>query len=101
MFQAHRSTPVRAVVLAGVKGTRVASYTSVLPKPLMPIGDRAILELLIRQLRDCGINKVTLCVGYLSHLIEAVLGNRAEDSVEISYVREQETLGTAAPLRLV
>lgn len=100
-FQAHRSTSVRAVVLAGGKGTRLAPYTSVLPKPLMPIGDRAILELLIGQLRDCGINKVTLCVGYLSHLIEAVLGNRAEDSVDISYVREQETLGTAAPLRLV
>jgi NDP-sugar pyrophosphorylase family protein len=92
---------VRAVVLAGGKGTRLAPYTSVLPKPLMPIGDRSILELVIGQLRDCNIRDVTLCVGYLSHLIEAVLDNRRHDGVEISYVREEEALGTAAPLRLV
>ena len=91
----------RAVVLAGGKGTRLAPYTSVLPKPLMPIGDRSILELVIGQLRDCNIRDVTLCVGYLSHLIEAVLDNRRLDGVEISYVREEEALGTAAPLRLV
>jgi NDP-mannose synthase len=92
---------VKAVVLAGGKGTRLAPYTSVLPKPLMPIGDRSILELVIGQLRDSGISDVTLCVGYLSHLIEAVLDHRADDGVEISYVREEEALGTAAPLRLV
>jgi NDP-sugar pyrophosphorylase family protein len=93
---------VRAVVLAGGKGTRLAPYTSVLPKPLMPIGDRSILELVLGQLRDSGIMEVTLCVGYLSHLIEAVLGHsRQECGVEITYVREEEALGTAAPLRLV
>jgi len=92
---------VRAVVLAGGKGTRLAPYTSVLPKPLMPIGDRSILELVIGQLRESGINDVTLCVGYLSHLIRAVLDNRRQDGVSISYVQEEEALGTAAPLRLV
>jgi len=96
-----RRRPYRAVVLAGGKGTRLAPYTSVLPKPLMPIGDRSILELVLGRLASCGIADVTLCVGYLSHLIEAVLGGRTSDGVEIAYVREEEALGTAAPLRLV
>jgi NDP-mannose synthase len=96
-----RRNPYRAVVLAGGKGTRLAPYTSVLPKPLMPIGDRSILELVIGRLAASGISDVTLCVGYLSHLIEAVLGGRTTDGVEIAYVREAEALGTAAPLRLV
>ena len=92
---------LKAVVFAGGKGTRLAPYTSVLPKPLMPIGDRSILELVLGQFATCGITDVTLCVGYLSHLIEAVLANRPNDGVEIKFVREEEPLGTAAPLRLV
>ena len=93
--------PAKAVVLAGGLGTRLAPYTSVLPKPLMPIGDRSILELVLGQLTACRITDVTLCVGYLSHLIEAVLENRPDDGARISYVKEQEALGTAAPLRHV
>ena len=93
--------PVRAVVLAGGRGTRLAPYTSILPKPLMPIGDRSILEVVLGQLRTQDIRHVTLCVGYLSHLIEAVLANGASRGVEISYVHEEDALGTAAPLRMV
>jgi NDP-sugar pyrophosphorylase family protein len=96
-----RRRRVKAVVLAGGRGTRLAPYTSILPKPLMPIGDRSILELVLGQLAASGIMDVTLCVGYLSHLIEAVLRNRADDRVRIAYVREEDALGTAAPLRLV
>jgi NDP-mannose synthase len=96
-----RRSLVKAVVLAGGKGTRLAPYTSILPKPLMPIGDRSILELVIAQFATFGITDVTLCVGYLSHLIEAVLDSRHDDGVEIKFVHEQEALGTAAPLRLV
>jgi len=91
----------RAIIFAGGRGTRLAPYTSVLPKPLMPIGDRSILELVINQLAECGIADGTLCVGYLSHLIEAVIGDGVGHGVEIRYVREEEPLGTAAPLRLV
>jgi NDP-sugar pyrophosphorylase family protein len=96
-----RRSRVKAVVLAGGKGTRLAPYTSVLPKPLMPIGDRSILELVIGQFATFGIMDVTLCVGHLSHLIEAVLDSRRDDGVLIRFVREEEALGTAAPLRLV
>jgi NDP-sugar pyrophosphorylase family protein len=91
----------RAIIFAGGRGTRLAPYTSVLPKPLMPIGDRSILELVINQLSESGVADVTLCVGYLSHLIEAVVGDGSTQGVNVTYVREQEALGTAAPLRLV
>jgi NDP-mannose synthase len=91
----------KAVVLAGGKGTRLAPYTSVLPKPLMPVGDRAILEVVVEQLEAAGIVDINLCVGYLSHLIQAVFDNRENGHVNITYVREQAALGTAAPLRLV
>jgi NDP-sugar pyrophosphorylase family protein/flavin reductase (DIM6/NTAB) family NADH-FMN oxidoreductase RutF len=92
---------LRAVILAGGRGTRLAPYTSVLPKPLMPVGDRAILELVVEQLADCGIHDVTFCVGYLSHLIRAVFDNQHNGRVPIRYVQEDAALGTAGPLRLV
>jgi NDP-sugar pyrophosphorylase family protein len=92
---------VRAVVLAGGLGTRLEPYTSVLPKPLMPIGNRAILEIVVDQLADSGVREITFCVGYLSHLIRAVFDHRVDDRTEISYVYEQEPLGTAGPVRLV
>lgn len=93
-----RDTPV--VVLAGGRGTRLAPYTSVLPKPLMPIGNRSILEILVHQLADAGFRNLTFCVGYLSHLIRAVFES-TDEQVAITYVKEQEPLGTAGPLRLV
>jgi NDP-mannose synthase len=99
--RAGRRRPPQVVVLAGGRGTRLAPYTSVLPKPLMPIGDRSILELVLEQLRACGITNVTLCVGYLSHLISAVLDSGSDRGLDIRYVREEFALGTAAPLRLV
>jgi NDP-sugar pyrophosphorylase family protein len=92
---------VRAVILAGGLGTRLRPYTSILPKPLMPIGDRSILEIVIEQLSNSGITDVTLCVGYLSHLIRAVLNHRLDASVAIRYVQEEGARGTAGPLRLV
>jgi NDP-sugar pyrophosphorylase family protein len=95
------SRPAKAVVLAGGRGTRLAPYTSVLPKPLMPIGDRSILELVIAQLEASGIVDITLSVGYLAHLIKAVLEGATPRKAEVSYVHEQQALGTAAPLKLV
>jgi NDP-mannose synthase len=92
---------MKAVVLAGGRGTRLAPFTSVLPKPLMPVGERSILEIVVEQLEEVGIVDINFCVGYLSHLIEAVFDNRQNGHVNISYVREKDALGTAAPLRLV
>jgi NDP-mannose synthase len=92
---------MKAVILAGGRGTRLAPYTSVLPKPLMPVGDRSILEILVSQLEASGVRDVNFCVGYLAHLIEAVFDNRVPGEATITYVREPDALGTAAPLRLV
>jgi len=92
---------MKAVILAGGRGTRLAPYTSVLPKPLMPIGDRSILEIVVAQLAGCGFTDVTFCVGYLSHLIRAVFDFRSHPDVDLTYVQEEAALGTAAPLRLV
>jgi NDP-sugar pyrophosphorylase family protein len=91
---------IRAVILAGGRGRRLEPYTSVLPKPLMPVGDRAILEIIVDGLVECGITNITLCVGYLAHLIEALLNGRPRDAT-IDYVHEEKPLGTAGPLRLV
>jgi len=92
---------VKAVVLAGGRGTRLAPYTTILPKPLMPVGERSILEIVVGQLEEAGIVDINFCVGYLAHLIQAVFENRENGHVDITYVHEQHALGTAAPLRLV
>jgi NDP-mannose synthase len=89
---------MRAVILAGGKGTRLGPFTTILPKPLLPIGERAILELLVEQLRVHGFSRLTLAVGYLSHLIEAVMGDGSAYGVCIDYRREDEPLGTAGAL---
>jgi NDP-sugar pyrophosphorylase family protein len=92
---------VKAVVLAGGRGTRLAPYTTILPKPLLPVGDRSILEIVVDQLEQAGVVDIRFSVGYLSHLIRAVFDNRPAGDASISYIAEQDALGTAAPLRLM
>jgi NDP-mannose synthase len=88
----------RAVILAGGKGSRLAPYTTVLPKPLLPVGDSAILDVVVRQLHSYGFDDLTLAVGYLSHLVTAVMGDGSKHGVRISYHEEDEPLGTVGPL---
>ncbi len=92
---------MKAVILAGGRGTRLAPYSVILPKPLMPLGDRPILEILIGQLRHFGISELTIAVGYLAELIEAYFGDGSKFGVNITYSREKEPLGTAGPLGLI
>jgi NDP-sugar pyrophosphorylase family protein len=96
-----RATAPNAVILAGGKGARLAPFTSILPKPLMPIGDKAILEIVIDQLAAQRFREVTLCVGHLAHLIRSVLSDRIDDKIAIRYVHEERALGTAGPLRTI
>jgi NDP-sugar pyrophosphorylase family protein len=91
----------RAVVLAGGRGTRLLPYTSVIPKPLMPIGDRAILEIVLAQLARAGFERATISTGYRGGLIQAVLGDGAAFGIAVDYVRESEPLGTAGALGLI
>ena len=90
-----------AVVLAGGKGTRLAPFTSILPKPLMPIGDKAVLEIIIDQLAAHRFLEITLCVGHLAHLIRSVVDDRINGRISVQYVHEARALGTAGPLRSI
>lgn len=92
---------MKAVILAGGKGSRLAPYTVVLPKPLMPVGDRPILEIIFGQLRHYGITDIVLAVGHLAELIEAYFGDGRRFGVSIRYSREEKPLGTAGPLALI
>jgi len=92
---------MKAVVLAGGKGTRLAPYTTILPKPLMPIGDMPILEVLLRQMKRGGINHVVLTVGHLASLLRSYFGDGAQWDLNISYSYEEKPLGTAGPIALV
>ena len=92
---------MKAVVLAGGKGARLAPYTKILPKPLMPIDDMPILEVLLRQMKHSGITDVTLTVGHLSELLKAFFQGGHQWGLNIDYSYEDKPLGTAGPLALV
>jgi NDP-sugar pyrophosphorylase family protein len=92
---------MKAVVLAGGKGARLAPYTKILPKPLMPIGEMPILEILLRQMGRYGIDEVILTVGHLSNLLCAFFQDGTRYGLKIIYSFEEQPLGTAGPLSLV
>jgi len=92
---------VPVVILAGGKGRRLKPYSNVFPKPLMPVGERPILEILIRQLARCGLRRIYIAVGHLSHLLINFFGDGSELGVHIEYVREAQPLGTAGALSLL
>lgn len=91
----------RAIILAGGKGTRLRPYTVVLPKPLMPVGEYPILEVVIRQLVQHGFDHITLAVNHQAELIKAFFGDGSKWDVRIDYSLETEPLGTMGPLRLI
>ncbi|HEX5927956.1 MAG TPA: sugar phosphate nucleotidyltransferase [Solirubrobacterales bacterium] len=91
----------RAVVLAGGLGMRLRPYTTVLPKPLMPVGDRPILDIIVRQLRHAGFERLTIVTGHLAELIEAFFGDGEKYGIAIDYYREDEPLGTVGALALL
>ena len=92
---------MKAIVLAGGKGTRLAPYTKILPKPLMPIGDMPILEIILLQMKRAGIQDVIITVGHLSHLLKAFFQKGQRFGLKISYSFEEFPLGTAGPLSLI
>jgi NDP-sugar pyrophosphorylase family protein len=88
----------RAIIMAGGQGARLRPYTAVLPKPLMPVGDRPVLDIVVRQLRRAGISRITIATGYLAELIEAFFGDGSAYDIPIDYYREHEPLGTVGAL---
>ncbi len=92
---------MKAVILAGGKGTRLAPYTKILPKPLLPIGDMPILEVLLRQMKRSGVGEVILTVGHMAQLLQLFFQNGERLGLKIRYSFEDQPLGTAGPLSLV
>lgn len=92
---------MKTVILAGGQGTRLKPYTTVFPKPLMPIGDKPILEIIIRQLKSCGLDDIIITVGHLGELIMTFFGDGSQLGVNIKYSREDKPLGTAGGLGLI
>jgi NDP-sugar pyrophosphorylase family protein len=92
---------MRAVILAGGKGTRLRPFTATLPKPLVPVGDRAILEIVLMQLKQAGVERVTMAVSHLAHLIRAYFGDGERWGLAIDYSLEDKPLSTIAPLTLI
>ncbi|MEO9821082.1 MAG: sugar phosphate nucleotidyltransferase [Paracoccaceae bacterium] len=90
---------MKAVILAGGKGTRLRPYTSVLPKPLMPIGDLPILEIIMRRLEKAGVTEVVIAIGYLGSLIQTYLEQSPiSKRMKIRYHLEDKPLGTAGAI---
>lgn len=93
---------MRAIVLAGGKGTRLLPYTTLLPKPLMPLGGKySILEIIIIQLAKAGCSHITLAVNHLANLIMSYFGDGSRFNVKIDYSIEDKELGTIGPLTLI
>jgi NDP-mannose synthase len=92
---------MKAVVMAGGKGARLAPYTKILPKPLMPIGDMPILEIILRQMKASCVDEAVLTVGHLAELLEAFFQDGKRIGIKISYSYEDQPLGTAGPLSLI
>jgi NDP-sugar pyrophosphorylase family protein len=92
---------MKVVIQCGGKGTRLRPYTMVLPKPLMPVGSKPVLELLLKWLRRNGAQEIYITTGYLGHLIRTVCGDGRQWDMVINYTEENEPLGTIGPLSLL
>lgn len=96
---ASRSVVIRqAVIMAGGKGTRLHPYSALFPKPLMPLGDMPIMELLLRRMKAAGICEVIIAVNHLRHLIEVYFGDGSDLGMRLHYSDEDKPLGTAGAL---
>ncbi|WP_114948844.1 sugar phosphate nucleotidyltransferase [Microvirga calopogonii] len=92
---------MQAIIMAGGKGSRLHPYSALFPKPLMPLGDKPILEILLLQLRAANVTNVIIAVNHLRHLIEAFFGDGSRFGLSITYSVEDKPLGTAGPMGLV
>jgi len=92
---------MKVIILAGGKGKRLEPYTTILPKPLMPINDMPIAEVIIRQLCRQGFKDIIFAVGHLSNLLKLYFGDGKKLGVKIAYSEEKKPLGTMGPLKQI
>jgi len=94
---------MRAVLLAGGRGTRLRPYTTIIPKPLMPVGERPIMEHIVRRLHASGVRRIDFCLGHMGELIQTYFSQAVSlpGDLELSWHWEDEPLGTAGALKVV
>lgn len=92
---------MQTIILAGGRGSRLDPYTRILPKPLFPIGDKPIADILVHQLKCSGVNEIIMCLGYLADFIQLYFQDGSHFDLRIRYSIETAPLGTAGPLKLV
>src|SRR5437762_5259129 len=92
---------MKAVILAGGLGTRLRPFTEVIPKPLLPLGEKSLMEVQIHALRDRGFTEIYIATNYKSDYVEAFLGDGARHGVRLHFSREETPLGTCGPLTLL
>lgn len=92
---------MQAVILAGGLGSRLRPFTEVIPKPLLPLGEKSILEVQIQTLRDDGFDEIFIATNYMAEYIEAFLGDGSKYGVRLHYSKEETPLGTCGPLSLL
>jgi NDP-mannose synthase len=101
MNNGHSKGRMTAVILAGGKGTRLKPFTMTIPKPLLPLGDVSILEIVIEQLLAAGVSRIVLTLGHMASLLTACIGSGDRWGIKIESVLEREPLGTAGSLRMI
>ena len=92
---------MKVVILAGGLGTRLKPFTEVIPKPLLPIGEKSVLEIQIERLKKFGFDEIFLATNYKSQYIEGFFGDGSRYGVKLSISKEDKPLGTAGPLLLL
>lgn len=92
---------MKAVILAGGLGMRLRPFTEVIPKPLLPIGEKAVLEIQIEHLKKHGFHEIFLATNYKSDYIENFFGDGSRYGIKLKISREETPLGTAGPLKLL
>lgn len=92
---------MKAVILAGGLGTRLKPFTEIIPKPLLPIGEKSVLEIQIERLKSYGFDEVFLATNYMSHYIEGFFGDGSRYGIKLKVSKEEKPLGTAGPLLLL
>ncbi|MFZ1081409.1 MAG: sugar phosphate nucleotidyltransferase [Candidatus Kryptoniota bacterium] len=92
---------MKAVIMAGGLGQRLRPFTQVIPKPLLPVGEQSVLEIIIQALSQQGFDEIFLALNYQSDLFEAFFGDGSKWGIKISYTKEEIPLGTAGPLKLI
>lgn len=92
---------MKAVILAGGLGSRLKPFTEIIPKPLLPVGEKSVLEIQIERLKNYGFNEIYLATNYKSEYIEKFFGDGSSYEVRLKFSKEEFPLGTAGPLLLL